>query len=58
MPDDKTKKAPQDANKVNIHEDYEVRYWCEKWGVTPQQLKACVAKVGVMKNDVARCLGK
>jgi hypothetical protein len=58
MPDDKTKRGPADATRVNIHEDYEVKYWCAKWGCTPSELKACVAKAGVMAKDVAKCLGK
>ena len=58
MPDDLTKKAPQDSSKVNVNEPYEVNWWCDKWGVTPAQLKACVSKVGVMKDAVAKCLGK
>ena len=58
MPDDKTIKEPADGNKVNVNEPYEVNYWKNKWGVTETQLRACVSKVGVMKNDVAKCLGK
>jgi Protein of unknown function (DUF3606) len=58
MVDDLTKKAPQDASKVNVNEPYEVNWWCSKWGCTPAQLKACVARVGVMAKDVAKCLGK
>lgn len=27
MSDDKTKKGPQDASKINIHEPYELEYW-------------------------------
>jgi hypothetical protein len=46
MSDDKTKTAPQDASKINIHEDYEVRYWTKRFGVTPEQLREAVAKVG------------
>jgi len=34
--DDKTKTAPQDAKRVNIHEDYEVRYWTQKFATTPE----------------------
>jgi len=30
----------------NTNEDYEVRYWSEKFGVSPEQLKAAVRKVG------------
>ena len=52
MADDKTKTAPQDASRININEDYEVRYWTEKFGVTPEQLRAAVRKVGVSANAV------
>lgn len=54
MADDKSKTRPQDALRVNVHEDYEVRYWCEKYGCTAEELKAAVAKVGVMAADVEK----
>jgi hypothetical protein len=47
MPDDKSKTRPQDAERVNVHEEYEVKYRCGKYGCTPEQLKAAVKKVGV-----------
>lgn len=50
MPDDKTKKGPQDRNRISLSEDYEVRYWSKKFGVTPEQLRKVVGKVG---NSVA-----
>ena len=50
--DDKTKTGPQDAKRINIHEDYEVRYWTKHLGCTPEQLKAAVGKVGVMAEAV------
>jgi hypothetical protein len=58
MSDDKTKRGGQDRDRVNVNEDYEVRYWTEKWGVTEAQLRKAVAEAGVMANDVARALGK
>ena len=58
MPDDPTKRGPEDASRINVHERYEVDYWCTKFNVTPEQLKACVQKVGVMVADVKKCLGK
>lgn len=58
MPDDPSKRGPADRSRINIHEPYELRYWTQHFGVTEQQLKACVAKVGVMVSDVKRCLGK
>lgn len=33
MGDDVTKKQPQDASRINIHEAYEVNYWTDKFGV-------------------------
>jgi len=50
--------GPRDAARINTHEDYEVRYWSEKFGVTVEQLKAAVAKVGVMSKHVEAELKK
>jgi hypothetical protein len=58
MSDDKTVRGPRDADRVNVHEDYEVRYWTKKWGVTEAQLKDAVKRAGVMAKDVAKALGK
>jgi hypothetical protein len=52
MADDKTKTAPQDAQRINIHEAYEVEYWSKKFGCTPDKLRAAVKRVGVMAKDV------
>jgi hypothetical protein len=30
MADDKTKRAPQDANLISLTEEYEVEYWTER----------------------------
>ena len=46
MSDDKGKKQPQDASKVNVNEQYEVEYWSKKFGVTPDQLRAAVSRGG------------
>jgi hypothetical protein len=40
MADDKTKRHPQDAQRVNVNEEYEVRYWCETFGCTEPELRA------------------
>lgn len=47
MPDDKTKKRPQDASKININEPYEVNYWTDALGCTKSELIAAVNAVGV-----------
>ena len=58
MSDDKTKTGPADKSKVNVHEDYEVRYWSKKWGVTADQLKAAVKAVGFSASAVEAHLKK
>ena len=46
MPDDKTKRGPQDRAKINVQEKYEMDYWSRKFGVTPDQLRNALKKVG------------
>jgi hypothetical protein len=46
MSDDTSKKGLQDRTRINTSEDYELRYWSEKFGVSRDQLKAAVDKVG------------
>lgn len=57
MSDDKTNRGPRDADRVNVNEDYEVRYWTKRWGVSEQELRTAVKRVGVMAKDVAKALG-
>lgn len=58
MSDDLTIRRPQDPTKINIHEDWEVRYWTKKWNITRELLIDAVRKVGVQTANVARHLGK
>ena len=50
-----------DRDEIDIHEDYEVRYWSHKWGITADQLKKARAHAGsksVQKiHDAAVALG-
>ena len=46
MSDDTSKKGMQDRTRINTSEDHELRYWSEKFGVSRDQLKAVVNKVG------------
>ena len=46
MADDKTKPGGQDRSRINVNEDYELRDWSKKFGVTEDQLKAAVKAVG------------
>jgi hypothetical protein len=46
MSDDKTQAGGQDRSRISLSEDYEVRDWAKKFGVTPDELKAAVKAVG------------
>lgn len=58
MPDNNTLRGPQDASRIALEEDYEVRYWTDKWSVSREQLAAAVKAVGHSADAVARHLGK
>jgi hypothetical protein len=57
MSDDKTQTGGQDRKRISLSEDYEVRDWSQKFGVSEERLRAAVAKVGNMTEDVERELG-
>lgn len=57
MSDDKTKPGGQDRELISLSEDYEVRDWADKFGVTEQALRDAVARVGNRAEDVQRELG-
>jgi hypothetical protein len=50
MSDDKSKTGGQDRKLISLSEDYEVRDWAKRFGVTADELKAAVKAVG---NDAA-----
>lgn len=44
---DKTEdRGPQDRARISMDQDYEVRYWSEKFGVGEEQLRQAVESVG------------
>jgi hypothetical protein len=44
MPDNKRKVGKQDRERINVNEDYELRDWSNKFGVSREQLKKAVPK--------------
>lgn len=52
MADDKTFTGGQDRARINLGEDYEVRDWAKKFGVTPDELREAVASAGNVAADV------
>jgi hypothetical protein len=58
MSDDKTQRGSPDNKRIDIHDPDEVRHWSKSLGVTPEQLKEAVARVGTSAQKVRESLRK
>ena len=58
MSDDKRNRGRPDRDRIDVNEDYELRDWSEKFGVSKEELAAAVKRVGPMAKDVAAELKK
>ena len=54
MSDDKSQTGAHDRKRISLSEDYEVRDWSQKFGVSEDRLREAVGKVGNMADDVER----
>jgi hypothetical protein len=54
MADNPENKGGQDRTRINVNQEHELRYWREKFGVSEEELRTAVEKVGVMVEDVER----
>lgn len=52
MVDDCMSRGPADHRRINISESREVRYWCGKLGVAPDDLRFVVDRVGPLVDDI------
>ena len=52
MADDLSKRGQQDRNRINVHEEHEVRYWTEALGVSRDRLEQLVKQVGTSAQAV------
>jgi hypothetical protein len=53
-----TKLTTRERAQVDVTKPTEVVAWCNKWGVTPERLRAAVAEVGTSAPAVAKALGR
>ena len=51
MADDVTNRGPRDRNRVDVNEDWELRYWSKKFGCTATELRDAVKAVGTTMAD-------
>jgi Protein of unknown function (DUF3606) len=52
LPDDPSKRGSPDRDRIDINDENEVRNWSKSLGVTPEQLKEAVRKVGTSADQV------
>ena len=52
MPDNLTRRKPEDSTKININQDWEVRYWCKSIEVSETVLRKALEVVDPMVADV------
>ena len=58
MSDDLKNRGPQDRSRVNVNEPWEVRWWCNEFKCTEQELRNAVRTVGVSAAAVRKHLGR
>jgi hypothetical protein len=56
MSDDLNKRGGQDRRRINLNQDFEVRDWSSKFGVSPDELKKAVEAVGNEAEKVGEYL--
>jgi len=58
MPDNLKERAPQDASRISLGEDWEVRYWTRALGVSEDWLREVVRQHGNSVAAIRRALGR
>jgi uncharacterized protein DUF3606 len=56
MADNLEKRGGSDRKRIDVNEDYELRDWSKKFGVTPDKLKEAVQAVGDQADRVEQYL--
>ena len=56
--DDKSKSHGQDRERINVHQDYELRDWAKSMNTTPERIKEAVQAVGDRADKVREYLSE
>jgi len=54
MADNLKDRAPEDAKRISLNEDWEVKYWTKALGVSEMELKRLVKEYGPIAADVRK----
>jgi hypothetical protein len=55
--DDKARMTRLDRQQINIEEEYELRNWSERFGLSQETIREAVIQVGPLVKDVRKALG-
>jgi hypothetical protein len=58
MADKNSRAVPAGGDRIDRKDDFEVAGWAKRLGVSPQELKRSMKKVGPLVADVKKDLGK
>jgi hypothetical protein len=48
--------GPADHGRINVNDDYAVRYWSEKFRCSEDELRAAVSRIGVSAEAIEQYL--
>lgn len=57
MADNLNIRQPQDPNKINVNQAWEIQYWAQKLGISEERLRSLVAEHGPSVDAIKRALG-
>ena len=52
MSDDKSNRGQADRTRINVNEEYELRDWAQRLGVSPDELREAVKVAGTSAEAV------
>jgi hypothetical protein len=58
MSDNLQERGPQDRSRINVHEEWELRYWTKELGLSADELRQAVKDAGTSAKAVREHLGK
>lgn len=58
MADNLQNRGPQDRNRINVNEAWELRYWTKELGLSEEELREAVKAAGTSVTAVREHLGK
>jgi len=56
MTDNTADRGPVDRSRISLSQDFEVRYWSQRFGIDEQALREAVEDVGPSVQDVEQYL--